>query len=323
MHTLTLTVTPLRFVCEATTSLRLEEAAYRAGNNLRGALGDVMRRAYCAGDRGDPAHTATCPVCWLLAANEHPGRERRGYTLVPPLREPASGSYQPGERFEFGLTLFGDTLRFLPYFILAVPEMGRRGVGAGRGKFTLKQVWAVDPLSGERERLLAEGEALVHAPTLALTDEHVRRLVPKLEVWLSTSSRLTINYLTPMRLIQDQALLKAPDFGVFFARLLERLDILEEQFGSSQPRPFEDIQELHACADRVRLIEAQTRWVEVPSGSSRTGRPTWLSGFVGSARYSADLEIWRPLLPWLVWGQLTQVGKDTVKGNGLFNILQS
>src|SRR5207244_11452178 len=131
----------------------------------------------------------------------------------------------------FGLTLIGDTLRFMPYFILAVPEMGRRGVGAGRGQFALKQVWAVDPLGGERECLLAEGEALVHAPTLALTDEQVRRLVPKLEAWLGASGRLTLDYLTPMRLIQDRALVKAPDFGVFFARLLERLDKLEEQFG--------------------------------------------------------------------------------------------
>ena len=41
--------------------------------------------------------------------------------------------YKPGERFEFGLTLFGRALQFLPYFVLAVPEMGRLGVGPGRG----------------------------------------------------------------------------------------------------------------------------------------------------------------------------------------------
>ncbi len=113
-----LTATHLRFVCEALTSVRL--SGYNAESQLRGALGNVMRRVYCAayppspkrgeglGVRGDPAHTATCPVCWLLAADEHPGEERRGYTLLPPLNPP--DCYAPGERISFGVLriLMGD-----------------------------------------------------------------------------------------------------------------------------------------------------------------------------------------------------------------------
>jgi hypothetical protein len=78
------------------------------------------------------------------------------------------------------------------------------------------------------------------------------------------------------------------------------------------------VQALQALADRVRLMEAQTEWVEVWSGSNRTGRETPLSGFVGRASYAAPLETLRPLLPWLVWGQVVQVGKDVVKGNGVY-----
>ena len=78
------------------------------------------------------------------------------------------------------------------------------------------------------------------------------------------------------------------------------------------------MQSLQALADRVRLLDAQTEWVEVWSGSSRTGRETPLSGFVGRASYTAPLETWRPLLPWLLWGPVVQVGKDVVKGNGVF-----
>lgn len=206
------TLTPLHFTCEATTPLQLEESAYRAGSNLRGALGNVMQRAYCAGDRNDPAHAAACPVCWLLAANERPGQERRGYALRPPVGggdvsrgvsgdvplgdAPPGRLYRAGERFEFGLTLFGETLRFLPYFILAVPEMGRIGVGAGRGKFALKQVSAVDPLiadplqgTGERQCLLAEGDSLVHTPTLAITHERIQQAAARLAGQLPVNGR--------------------------------------------------------------------------------------------------------------------------------------
>ncbi|MGH2523405.1 MAG: CRISPR system precrRNA processing endoribonuclease RAMP protein Cas6, partial [Anaerolineales bacterium] len=307
-----LTLTHLRFTLEALTPIRLD--GWRAGSNLRGALGNVMRRAYCAGDFRDPAHTAACPVCWLLAANEHPGEERRGYALVPPLNPP--DVYRPGERFPFGLTLFGSALRSLPYFVLAVPEMGRVGVGAGRGQFALRQVWAADPLRGEFQCVLAEGDSLVHAPALMITHDDVLALTPPLE-----RSRLQVNFLTPMRLVEDERLLKIPDFGVFFARLLKRLDELEAQFALGEGRPLDDVFALQALADRVRLMEADTRWVEVWSGSARTGQKTPLSGFVGAATYSAPPEVWQALLPWLAWGQGTQVGKDVVKGNGWYELV--
>jgi hypothetical protein len=268
-------------------------------------------------------------VCWLLAANEHPGEERRGYALLPPLNPP--DCYAPGERFSFGLTLFGNALRFLPYFVLAVPEMGRMGVGAGRGRFALRQVWAAAPLAdgllqgvedplqgaGESQPLLAEGEALVHTPTLMISAERVIGAAEQ----LAGSGRLSLNFLTPTRLVEDGQLLKAPDFGVFFARLLKRLDELNEQFADGERRPLDEVNALHAFADRVRLIETQTRWVEVWSGSSRTGKETPLSGFVGLATYSAPPEVWAPLLPWLIWGQGTQVGKDVVKGNGWYELV--
>lgn len=346
-----LTALQLRFTCEALTPLRLGGAS--TGAQLRGALGNVMRRAYCPeadhfsarnlhpaggnGRRPDPEHVATCPVCWLLAANEHPGEERRGYALVPPRqptgqvsprsgpelsdRQTLPGLYAPGQRFDFGLTLFGEALRFLPYFILAVPEMGRVGVGApadgaGRGQFALRSVTALDPLDGDDQIVLAEGESVVRVPDRLITPERVQlaadRIIPP--------DRLSMNFLTPMRLIDEQRLVKAPDFGVFFKRLLERLDELNQQFSGGERRAPQEVQGLQTLANQVRLIEAHTRWIELQSESSRSGRATWLSGFVGPAVYAAPFGVWRALLPWLRWGQVAQVGKDVVKGNGVFEI---
>jgi hypothetical protein len=39
---------------------------------------------------------------------------------------------------------------------------------------------------------------------------------------------------------------------------------------------------------------------------------------VGEAVYEGDL---RPLLPVLLWGTVAQAGKDTVKGNGVYEIV--
>jgi hypothetical protein len=264
-------------------------------------------------------------VHWLLAANEKPGQERRGYTLVPPASEPAGG-IKPGERFEFGITLVGDALKFLPYFVLAIPEMGRGGVGAGRGKFDLKSVWAENPLTRERECLLAEGANLVHTPTLTMTHEQI--LNSKFKILnsnlqpprLASNLQIAIDFLTPLRLIEEGKLAQAPGFDVLFARLLKRLDDLAEQHCGGNGRPREEIDALENLAACVQLVESQTRWVEVWSGSNRRGTASPLSGIVGRATYATERAVWESLLPWLVWGQLAQVGKSTAKGNGVIRI---
>ncbi len=336
--TFSLTTTHLRFVCEATTPLRLEADTFRAGSNLRGALGQVMLRAYCPHpqplsqeERGE--HAATCPVHWLLAANLKPGEDRRGYALVPPLPNggdvPAERLYRAGDTFEFGLTLFGNARQFLPYFILTVPEMGRIGIGPGRGKFVLKRVWALNPLTGESEILFGDAGNVVRTPTLVVNHAGVMQnaegTMRKGETgdWrLETGDqRLEIEFLTPMRLIDDRHTAKFPDFVTLFMRLLKRLDELEEQFAEGKGRALDEVQHLRARAEQVQLCEVQSRWVEVFSGSSRRGMASPLSGFVGRAVFSARRAVWGELLPWLLWGQLAQVGKGTVKGNGVMRIL--
>ena len=292
---------------------------FRAGSNLRGALGAAMTRTYCAGDVRDPSHAAICPVHWLLAANEKPGQERRGYALVPPLVESAAG-LKSQESFEFGLTLFGSALQFLPYFVLAVLEMGQLGVGVGRGRFTLKSIHAEHPISGDWE-VLKEGENLVKPPAEMVTQAAIEQSAEAFASRLGTGQpRLRIDFLTPLRLILGERLVKSPDFGVIFSHILKRLDDLAIQYAGGTVRPAEERQHLWNLANRVHLVESQVNWADVPSGSSRTGQPTWISGLVGTAWYSAPEEVWRELLPWLLWGEITQVGKDTAKGNGVFRI---
>lgn len=316
-----LTTTHLRFVCEATTPLRLEADTFRAGSNLRGALGQVMTRTYCAGNANDADHVAQCPVHWLLAANMKPGEERRGYTLVPPLADGQKDCLQVGEPFEFGLTLFGSARQFLPYFILAVPEVGRMGVGPGRGTFGLKRVWALNPLTGESESLLEAGSNLVHTPTLVVDHACLEQIADaRLHAVDGNDVQVEIEFVTPMRLIRNEQTVKVPEFPPLFARLLERVDELHQQFANGARRPLEEVKELQGLAARVQLVEVHTRWVEVWSGSQRRGAASPLSGFVGRATFAAPLPVWRTLLPWLLWGELTQVGKDTVKGNGVMRI---
>ena len=314
-----LTYVRLRFHCQAETFLHL--GGLRAGSNLRGALLGVMHRSTCDGDLSNPAHTDQCPVCWLTTSSERPGRERRGYVITPPLNN--AECLAPGEAFDFHVTLFGDAIRYLPYFVLAVPEAGCAGVGIGRGRFALLSIMAEYP-KNEVRHVWKTGKAVVHLPEKPVNHSDVLSAAAQ---WAAQQKNqggsLCIEYKTPLRLIAGDQLLKVPDFGAFFRHLLMRLDDLAVQQASSAPRLLHDRQHLWGLASRVRLMGNKTHWVEVSSGSSRTGQSTWISGLVGQACYSAPVNIWQDLLPWILWGQVAQVGKDTVKGNGVFQFIDS
>ncbi|MCP4418052.1 MAG: CRISPR system precrRNA processing endoribonuclease RAMP protein Cas6 [Chloroflexi bacterium] len=314
-----LTFTHLRFDCRAQDEIAFH--SHRAGNALRGALGNVILNAVCPKQprqaRPTPEHAEVCPACWLLAHEAEPGRVHRAYALAPPL--PPRENVRAGEHFSFALTMFGEEgFYFLPYLVLAVPEMGRLGVGPGRGNFTLEAIWAANPLQGQVEQVLAPGENVVQIPETRVGWDALELGLEKGRAIREENAPLVIRFLTPMRLIESGQLVKAPDFGVFFRRLLKRLDELGGQFSGQTRRAPEEVQRLHALADQVRLVDADVRWVELKSHSRRTRQHAPLSGFVGTARYRA--KALAELLPWLMLGQGVQAGKSTVKGNGVFEI---
>jgi hypothetical protein len=182
----------------------------------------------------------------------------------------------------------------------------------------LEGITAVDPLRGDSETLLASGENLVQVPSLAVDWTAVAHISQLHLQHLPATQELTIRFHTPTRLEEDKRLFKTPDFSVFFRRLLYRIDELNRQFAGAERRSPEQIIHLHDLANKVRLVETNTRWHEIWVYSGRKGRKTPLSGLTGTAVYRTD--DWTELMPWLVLGQATQAGKSIVKGNGVYEL---
>ncbi len=326
------TVHRLWFTVEVQTALELPPWP---GSALRGALLGALRRHYCiAPNDPDPGHSMRCPVCWLMAREDSDWRwgktPARPYTIdLDPIHHALGHRYRPGERFGFGITLFGHAINLLPYLILAVPEMGRMGVGrrleengGRRGRFTLHQVEAVHPLTGEREIVLAPGSRTVHTPTLAVKEGDVMARYETLVGQVRQSGRVQVRFLTPTRLVHRGRLVKVPEFRPLFGRALDRIEALFSMYGerpdSSQVpgmAPVTDVPGWLQAAEEVRLVEHDVRWIDLRSGSRRTGRVTPTGGFIGQAVYESDH--WEDFLPVLLWGQVVHVGKDAVKGNGM------
>ena len=90
--------------------------------------------------------------------------------------------YEVGERFEFGLTLYAQALQLFPYLVLATKEFELGGIGLTirrddgrwrRGTLAIEQVWAENPLTGERQAVMQAEDRMVRVPDVPITHGQV------------------------------------------------------------------------------------------------------------------------------------------------------
>jgi hypothetical protein len=340
----------LYFTCQVQTPILLNEhqgSAIRGA--LFHALRNQFCFNKKAKDCGECALWATCPICFLVATRNPQSRRGtdvpRPYVVEPPLHASrithhasAGVRYEPGEDFSFGLTIFARALDLFPYVVLGSQALERGGLGkrvnesvnerisdrasrrrgesgkrrrrGQRGTFVIREIAAVNSLTGERQAILRRGDSLVQVPDLPITNQQVLARAAQLSM-----DRITLMFKAPTRIIEGGKLLHRPAFRPLIQRLHRRLRDLTREF-TDTPWEF-DFRPLMAQAEAVQVVDDQTRWVELDSFSTRRSTSTPMGGFVGQVTFEGNLA---PFLPWLVWGEVVHVGKDAVKGNGWYEI---
>ena len=328
----------LRFVAEVRTTIELNE---HQGSAIRGALFHAMRNRFCNNRQAEACAVcplvATCPVATLLSTlkpGAPGGRDvPRPYTIQPPITdlghpvEDRRGRlffhHRPGERFEFGLTLYAQALQLFPYIVLTVQSFETEGLGRRmqredghwrRGVVQIQEVWAENPLTGERQPVLTGGDNTVQAPDVPITHGQVMR---NAECGMM-NDECRVRFLTPTRLVANGRLIKPCDFHFkpLLQRLLDRLEALSRDFSSTKLDV--DFSGLVAASEAVHVVDNTLRWEELRSYSTRRRADTPTSGLLGAVTLAA--EDWSPFLPYLIWGQFTHVGKDATKGNGIYRM---
>ena len=357
----------LLITMEATEEIALERLP---GSSVRGALFEALLRRFCMNPEArtcaECALNPTCPVAGLVAPlrDEHPrgrdtprpfviavetGRTREAQGGAPDAAgdggrvERDAGTalserrLAAGEEFTLAVTLFGRAIAYFPYVALSLPVIERVGIGrplrahrGQRGRPRVARIEALQPFSGERESLYrGEGEA-ARAPTLLITPEMVAARAAELP-----TDRLTVDFVTPTRLIAEGRLLRRPEMRALALRLVERLEALEQAYGSTRGAvgadEAEDDQAAHTrrreryraferLAQGVRVARDETRWVEATSHSARQQRSLPIGGFVGEVTFEGELGGLRELL---AWGEVAHAGKNAVKGDGCMRVKAS
>ena len=119
------------------------------GSRFRGGFGHAFRRITCAlkgKECGDCLLKEQCVYAYVFETPiSADAQMMRKYTVAPHpfVLEPpidTRTTYEQGEELSFGLTLIGHGTDFLPYFIYTFDELGRIGIGKGKGKYELVEV---------------------------------------------------------------------------------------------------------------------------------------------------------------------------------------
>ncbi len=312
----------LLFTTKVTTPLELDE---HSGAALRGNLFEAIWKRFCVNKDAQscadcPLHTS-CPVSALVAPlREERARGRdvpRPYIITPPLD--GAKCYAPGDRLTFALTLFGSIVQLLPYIMLSLTTLEAAGLGrrveqngGKRGRFTIERVEAYHPFTEQRQTLYVAGKTLVEAAALAVTEEDIQKRAASL-----SKERVTLNFLTPARITDHEHLVHQVKFYPLVHRLIERLSVLQEEYGGGHSQFFEDRLRYVQLAEQVQCVDDATTWEDLSSYSRRIKQFTHIGGLMGHATFAGDLA---PFLELLVWGELIRVGKNSVKGNGWYRI---
>ncbi|MDQ7820099.1 MAG: CRISPR system precrRNA processing endoribonuclease RAMP protein Cas6 [Armatimonadota bacterium] len=281
------------------------------GPTLRGGLGHTLRRMVCV------TRLPACEACLLRFRCAYPvlfqpfapptGSAGGRYNRMPVpfvLRVPFGRSWRPdrrpGDSVEFEMVLVGRANQDLPYYVLALADLGRVGLGPARHRLRLEEVAAWTPNG--------------FVPVYRTDDATLRTDVPPVplerllaEAFLPDARQLTVRFAAPVRLDLRGDLVYPVAFHQLVRALDQRLRALAACYGGPQSEEA-DLGE----AERVRAVRDRTRWVDLQRYSTRQRTTMRIGGVVGSVTYEGtDFTPFRRLLAfgeWLGVGKLTSMG---------------
>ena len=320
------------------------------GNTLRGAFGSTFKRLVCPTPRdclGACTLKSTCPYGHIFEPSPPPGSERlslnqdipRPFVLRPPNGSGTIADH--GTPLTFELILIGRAIDYLPYFLVTFRELEQQGIGLGRGRYELKRVMQVNPLSVARSRfsvlrsstsvnLLTEDgkretdngdchiysseDQLVRPSPYRITFEACRLLAS--ERFTDNGKRITVRFLTPTLLKANRMVVSRPEFHHVIKRLRDRINALAHFYCDDTLDV--DHKAFGERAEAVCTVDCRIRWEDSDRRSWKTGLAHEMGGFVGDVTYEGELA---EFLPLLILGQYTHVGKYAVWGHGGYEIL--
>jgi CRISPR-associated endoribonuclease Cas6 len=311
------------------------------GSTLRGGFGNAFKKVVCAFKKTDCAECILKEKCVYSYIFETPPpsdtKIMRKYKTAPhpfiiePPPEKRRG-YKLGDEISFGLTLIGRAIDYLPYFIYTFSELGNIGIGKAKGKYILKKVLSVK-VSDEGSVIPRFNRGIQDNKTEIIYSSDTKTLksfTPSImsfpRKWESSlnfkspnSELLTLNFLTPTRIIYDGHLTLDLEFHVLIRNLIRRFSLLYYFHCGGDPSKW-NFKEIIEKSRQVLVKQRNLSWYDWERYSFRQGTRMKMGGFVGRVTFEGNIE---PFMPVIRAGEVLHVGKGTAFGLGKYEIINT
>lgn len=275
------------------------------GSTFRGSFGHALKKTVCVTDK------LRCDDCLLKDKCAYPyvfeTRNTRNSQVPHPfiIEPPMSRKriFPAGEELFFNLVLIGKAIDYLPYLVYAFKEVGRRGIGKGRGRYWIRQI--TSGFNGEKVPIFDE-------KTQILSDGYER--VPISSFAPEPASRVKLNFITPTALKVNGELSLQISMEILIRSIVRRLKSLS-QYHNDREEAFYQIDWLNV--NEVEVKQNNLEWFSWQRYSGRQDKRIKFKGFIGNLILEGQLD---KLMPWLRLGELVHIGRGTVYGMGQYGV---
>ncbi|MBI5188134.1 MAG: CRISPR system precrRNA processing endoribonuclease RAMP protein Cas6 [Nitrospirae bacterium] len=296
------------------------------GSTFRGGFGYAFKRVVCAIREKECTDCLLKERCVYSYVFETPPpsdtKIMRKYKAAPhpfviePPPERRRG-YKPDDEINFRLILIGKAIDYLPYFIYTFDELGRIGIGKGRGKYELKTVKCennpvIPAKAGIQTIYDSETKTLKPFETSALNLDSA-----SLNFESYDYGTLTLHFLTPTRIHYNGRLTFDLEFHILIRNLLRRLSLLCYFHCGGDPSAW-DFKGIIEKAKEVKVKEKNLRWYDWERYSGRQETRMKMGGFLGDITFEGNIE---PFMSLIKAGEVLHVGKGTGFGLGKYRIV--
>ena len=298
---------------------KLQLPAYK-GSTLRGAFGHVFKKVVCT-LRREGCHDCIlkerCVYSYIFETpppgntsimKKYPAAPHP-FVILPPAGE--KRHYVKDENLAFTLTLIGKATEYLPYFIYTFDELGRVGIGKGRGKYQLKKVSAVSNNGKCKQEEIYGGEGKILKSGYETTKW--KDLINNES--LSNKNELTLKFHTPTRIKYREDLVLDLEFHILIRNLLRRISTLSYFHCANEINI--DFKGLIRDAEKIETAKNTLSWKDWERYSNRQETRMKMGGFVGEITFKGNLG---KFLPFIMLGEYIHVGKGTSFGLGKYEI---
>lgn len=233
----------------------------------------------------------------------------------------------------FGLTLFGESL--VPYAINSLAGFSAR-VGKSRdGQIEVTSIYEKKLVRSFARVLFDKSSWTVTPAITGVTLDEIRHfaanyIVPNIK---RNNMEFQVRFLTPTHMKHKGVPMtrETLDYKAMLYLIMTRWNNLASLYGDeSDIIPEEEFDRvLPAATNGLTEVgrsenKDKPEWCVVRGYSSRSKRPTYMDGILGTVNLKADSpETLETVIPYLFLGQLIQVGNNTAKGNGVYNLYWS